>query len=160
MAEIQAQISLAKALKLKNRLAGRLSQVVGDIQAYNSVLEEQVGKVDVKALLENRNAISLALVELKIGLYKANVGIQRELYTLAEKKGEIDFYRMLNTRDGSERHGYQNTNVTYKATVLKAEVDAKIKALETEVDSLQDQIDSYNHSTKFAIAQAILDLAS
>lgn len=159
MAEL-TQISLAKALKLKNRLAGRLSQVVSDIQTYNSVLEEQVGKIDVKGLLEKRNALSQAMVELKIALYKGNTGIQRELYTLAEKKGEIDFYRMLNTRDGSERHGYQNTSVTWVATVKKTEVDAFVKQLETEVDSLQDQIDSYNHSTKIAIPQSILDLAS
>lgn len=155
-----AEISLAKALKLKNRLAGRLSAIVGDIQLYNSVLEEQVGKVDVNKLLFLRDAISLALIELKIALYKSNVGIQLELYTLAEKKGEIDFYRMLNTRDGSERHGYQNTNVTYRATLTKSDVDARIKVLEAEIDSLQDQIDSYNHSTKFAISQTILDLAS
>jgi len=155
-----AQISLAKALKLKNRLAGRLAQAVSDIQTYNSVLEEQVSKVDVKALLAKRVSITAALVELKVALYNGNLGIQRELYTLAERKGEIDFYRMLNTRDGIERHGYQNTSVTYVATVSKAEVDEKIKLLETEVDSLQDRIDSYNHATKITIPQSILDLAS
>jgi len=33
-----ASISLAKALKLKNRLAGRLNKVQNDIVTYNSVL--------------------------------------------------------------------------------------------------------------------------
>ena len=38
-----AQITLAKALKIKNRLVGRLAKVQADIQAFNSVPEGQAG---------------------------------------------------------------------------------------------------------------------
>ena len=34
-----AEITLAKALKVKNRLAGRLAKAQADIQAFNSVPE-------------------------------------------------------------------------------------------------------------------------
>ena len=37
-----AEITLAKALKVKNRLAGRLAKVQADIQAYNSVPAGQI----------------------------------------------------------------------------------------------------------------------
>ena len=45
-----AEITLGKALKIKNRLAGRLAKVQADVQAYNSVPEGQAGQVDVPAL--------------------------------------------------------------------------------------------------------------
>jgi len=153
-------IHLAKALKLQKRLAGRYSETVSNIGSYNSVLEEQKGQVNVTKLIEQRNAISNALIDLKIALYKGNQGIQRELYTLAEKKGEADMYRSLNTRQGVERHGYQNTTIIYVATVTKDQADAKVRQLESEVDTLQDTVDEYNHSTKIEIAQSTLDLAS
>ncbi len=154
------QVHLAKALKLQKRLAGRYSETVSNISSYNSVLEEQNGHVDVAKLIEQRDAISAALIDLKVALYQGNKGIQKELYTLAEKKGEADMYRSLNTRSGVERHGYQNTEVKYVATVTKAQADAKVRQLESEVDLLQDAVDAYNHSTKVEIAQTTMDLAS
>ncbi len=153
-------IHLAKALKLQKRLAGRYSETVSNISSYNSVLEEQKGKVDIEKLIAQRDAISAALIDLKVALYKGNKGIQKELYTLAEKKGEADMYRSLNTRSGIERHGYQNTTVTYVATITKAMADAKVRQLESEMDALQDTVDAYNHSTKIEIAQSTMDLAS
>ena len=154
------QVHLAKALKLQKRLAGRYSETVSNISSYNSVLEEQKDQVDVAKLIEQRDAISAALVDLKVALYQGNKGIQKELYTLAEKKGEADLYRGLNTRNGSERHGYQNTTVTYVATITKAQADAKVRQLESDVDALQDTVDAYNHKVKIEIAQSTMDLAS
>lgn len=40
-----AEITLAKALKVKNRLAGRLAKVQIDIQTYNSVPVAQADQV-------------------------------------------------------------------------------------------------------------------
>ena len=42
-----AEITLAKALKVKNRLTGRLAKVQADIQAYNSVPTGQIGRAHV-----------------------------------------------------------------------------------------------------------------
>lgn len=46
----QVSLSLSKAMKVKNRLAGRLSKYQSSIQAYNSVFEGRKGEVDVAAL--------------------------------------------------------------------------------------------------------------
>jgi hypothetical protein len=47
-----AEITLAKALKVKNRLTGRLAKAQADIQAYNSVPEGQADQVNVPALMQ------------------------------------------------------------------------------------------------------------
>jgi hypothetical protein len=47
-----AEITLGKALKVKNRLTGRLAKVQADIQAFNSVPAGQADQVNVPALMQ------------------------------------------------------------------------------------------------------------
>ena len=61
-------LSVAKCLKLKNRLVGRLSKVQEDIQLYNSVLQEQEGKVDILLLTKQRDEIAECLIVLKTNI--------------------------------------------------------------------------------------------
>jgi hypothetical protein len=84
-------ITLAKALKVKNRLAGRLAKVQADVQAYNSVPEGQAGQVNVPALLRTRDELVEALVGLKAAVSYANREVQRDIYDLAEKKAAAQF---------------------------------------------------------------------
>jgi len=49
-----AEITLAKALKVKNRLTGRLAKVQADIQTFNSVPAGQADQVNVPALMKTR----------------------------------------------------------------------------------------------------------
>jgi hypothetical protein len=80
-----ATITLAKALKIKNRLTGRLAKVQADIQAYNSVPEGQADQVNVPALMKTREELVAALVGLKTAINEANREAQRDIYDLAEK---------------------------------------------------------------------------
>jgi len=154
------ELTLAKCLKLKNRLTGRLSETQSDIQCYNSVLEEQQGKVDIPALMERRSEIVDALVDLKTKLMKANTPIQGSLIRQGELKGTVQFLQGIQTRDGVERHGYQNTEVKYVAVLKKQNLDEQRRSLEKEIDSIQDQVDAFNHQTKIEVPQRTLDLAS
>lgn len=155
------KVALGKALQIKKRLVGRLARVEADIYQYNSTLTEQSGKtVDVRKQLLLREQIKQAILDVKNALYKANAKIQHKLYAFAEKKGDIEFYGNINTTNGSTRHGYQNTEVSYTAIIKKEEVDAAVKTLEAEIDTIQDEINTYNYSTKVEIPQSVLDLAS
>lgn len=154
------QISLAKALKLKNRLAGRLNKVQQDIQTYNSVLTEQVGTVDVPALCKVRDEIADNLVSLKTKIVFGNAEIQGDLIRQGELKSKLTWLATLETRDGKERHGYQNTEVTWTASIKKKDVDAETKKLEAEIDAIQDKLDSYNHTKKIEVSEQALNLAS
>jgi hypothetical protein len=154
------QISVAKALKLKNRLAGRLAKVQSDIQTYNSVLEEQANKVDVKNLISQLDQLREILIGLKTKIILSNQEIQETLIRLGETKARMTFLEVIHVRDGAERHGYQNTEVVYVATLKKADIDAERKKLEAEIDAMQDKIDEFNHTKKIEIPQQYLDMAS
>lgn len=155
-----SKVSLAKLLKVKNRLAGRLSKTQDQITQYNCVIKEQSGKVNVEGLLTLRDKLSEALISVKTAIQIATTPIQRKIYTLAERKGTAEFFSNLNTSDGIRRHGYQNTDVEYVATVKQEQSDSLVKKLESEIDTLQDEIDEFNAVTKVEIEEGVLILAS
>ena len=156
-----AEITLAKALKVKNRLTGRLAKVQADIQAYNSVPEGQADQVNVPVLTQTREELVGALVSLKTAINEANREAQRDIYDLAEKKATAQFLSGLSTRHGPQPPEYPNTTeVTYVAALKKAEVDTQVARLEKEIDQLQDRLDQFNHDRKIEVAGRTLELAS
>jgi hypothetical protein len=155
-----ASISLAKALKLKNRLAGRLNKVQIDIAQFNSVLTEQAGKVDVDALCKLRDEIAENLITLKTRIIVSNAEIQGDLIRQGELRSKLTWLATLDTRDGKERHGYQNTEVTWTATLKKKDVDDETRKLETEIDAIQDKLDTFNHTKRVEVPDRSLELAS
>ena len=155
------EITLAKALKVKNRLAGRLAKVQADIQAFNSVPEGQAGQVDVAALVKTRDELVAALVGLKTAVNEANREVQRVIYELAEAKASAQFLAGVPTRHGPQPPCYPATvEVTYVAAIKKADVDALVARLEKEIDRLQELLDQFNHVHKVAVEPRTLELAS
>jgi hypothetical protein len=156
-----AEITLAKALKVKNRLTGRLAKVQADIQAYNSVPAGQADQVNVPALMKTREELVGALVGLKTAINDANREAQRDIYDLAEKKATAQFLAGVNTRHGPQPAVYPNTTeVSYVAALKKADVDALVARLEMEIDQLQDKLDQFNHVRKVEVEGRTLELAS
>jgi hypothetical protein len=164
MAEIKMalhEITLAKALKVKNRLAGRLAKVQADIQTYNSVPEGQSDQVNVPALMKTREELVGAVVSLKTAINEANREAQRDIYELAEKKATAQVLAGLNTRHGPQPAVYPSTTeVHYVAAMKKTDVDALVLRLEKEIDQLQDRLDLFNHVRKVEVEGRILELAS
>ncbi len=151
-------ITLAKALKLKNRLAGRVAKLTTDIQQHNSK-QQGADTVDVPALYARRSEAVARLVDLKAAISQANRPIQRDIYALAEKKAEIAMLAGLDAQHGSFMEGHGTTPTVYVAQVRKAEVDTRTLALETDIDALQDKLDGFNHDTRLAIDPGILAAA-
>jgi hypothetical protein len=156
-----AEITLAKALKVKNRLTGRLTKVQSDIETFNSVPVGQADQVNVPALMKLRDELVSALVNLKTAINDANRAAQRDIYDLAEKKATAQFLGGLNTRHGPQPPVYPSTiEVNYIAAVKKSEVDALVLRLENEIDQLQDKLDQFNHDHKIEVDSRIVELAS
>ena len=156
-----AEITLGKALKIKNRLAGRLAKVQADVQAYNSVPEGQADQVNVPALVKTREELVGALVSLKTAINDANREAQRDIYDLAEKKGTVQFLAGVNTRHGPQPAVYPSTTeINYVAALKKPDVDGMVAGLEKEVDQIQDRLDQFNHDRRIEVDGRTLELAS
>jgi hypothetical protein len=156
-----AQITLAKALKIKNRLTGRLAKVQADIQLFNSVPVGQADQVNVSALMQTREELVGALVSLKTAINDANRETQRDIYALAENKATAQFLAGVTTRHGPQPPVYPATiEVNYVAALKKADVDGLVARLENEIDQLQDRLDQFNHVHVIEVDGRILELAS
>jgi len=156
------KINLAKALKLKNRLAGRLVTAQGKILKYNSMPEGRTDEVNVRELDKEQLQLIDAIVSLRTAIYQANIGIYREIEEIKQKKLQLQFIQRLSTRNGTEPNLYGgDASTTYVAVIQQAEVDKRVKELERDVDALQDKIDNYNAvSARVEIDDTILTLAS
>ncbi len=144
-------ITLAKALKLKNRLAGKVAKLTLTVQTYNST-QGTAEQIDVRAAFAERADLVRRLTDLKQAIARANAAIQRDIFDLAELKAEVTLLAALNTKHGTVLEGYPTSGqVTYVAQFRKADVDAMTNALETRIDALQDKLDTFNAQTLVAV---------
>jgi hypothetical protein len=149
-------ISLAKALKVKNRLVGELSNLQNVARQHNALPVESRGEKSVRLdkVWEDLQKVSNRLVELKSKIAVATAGIAPLLVDLAETKGTIAFLESLPVKEGKEdtQIGY-GVNSSLKTVVWDSFIneDAKnriVKENKNRIDSLQDQIDEFNAVTK------------
>lgn len=160
MATNYEELTLAKALSVKNRLAGRLAQSRTNIETYNSVLEgrRRAGGVDVRAELERFQKLQHALVTVKAAIQHANDPIYADILRLGEIKSQLQLLNGLNTTHGAEP-GFNGVELLYDAAIKKPEILHMVRALEGEIDTTQDRINQHNASTQIELPSEILDLA-
>ncbi len=153
-------LTLAKALSVKNRLAGRLAQARNNVETYNSVLEgqRQPGGVDVRAELERFGKLQDALITVKAAIQRANVPVYEDILRLGEIKSRLQMLNGLDTKHGSEP-SFNGLEFRYDATIQKPEVLHMIRALEAEIDTTQDRINQHNAATRIELPSEVLDLS-
>lgn len=149
-------VTLAKALKYKNRLIERIGWTMQQLEQWNSIMEGSEREVDVRQMAEDYDRLTDALVTLKMVITEANGPIQRDIFRMSEVKGKIDMLRRLNTRHGKTLNDggmwrEESKEVVYEATIRKAGVDEQVRALQAELDEIQDRLDAHNHTTQVEI---------
>src|SRR5437899_1429931 len=87
-------ITLAKALSVKNRLAGRLAQARTNIETYNSIPAGQRdagagATVDVRAEYERLLSLQESLVAVKAAIQRGNAPVYEDVLRLGEKKALV-----------------------------------------------------------------------
>ena len=148
------EMTLAKALKHKNRVAQKITRISDDIRANNSILAVNDPEVDVCALDTMRKELTDYLVALKTAIHRASDSVRDKIFLLAELKGSIGFYRSVSTQHGkreAHRFGGGDEFVEHKAVIRKDAIDRIVVELEEKIDAIQDQLEEFNVSTKIQI---------
>jgi hypothetical protein len=154
MAE-QVELTLARALKLKNRLTGRLAKIDRDFENYNSVPAGS-DRLDIKALYAERGKLVVQLLKLKVTLNSANQPVQPTIFELGELKSLVALLNKTSTKHGKVPEGYHGNEVEYAAQFRKVEIDREVRRLEVHIDRLQEQLDAFNHQTTIILDAALL----
>ena len=137
------KMSIAQALKVKNRLTGEIALMWQLFQNENICLVNYNRKVDVKQTLQTIEHYTAKLVELKTKISVANQGTHlcnmQKLETVRKKIKKLSETNC--SEDGEEMY-----NRTIERTaIFKAEkLNDMMRQLRREADELQDRMDAHN----------------
>ena len=142
-------MNIKQALKEKNKLAKKITDLMERTNKYNSVEEGAVRSYDPKASLDESLKMVEDLVTLKTNIHKANAEVYEKIFRMSEYKSFVKYLKDLNCSEGNVstyRYGEGNTR---KMTTVINEVqrDNMIESFEVLIDSLQSELDSHNATT-------------
>jgi hypothetical protein len=143
-------MKLYKALKLKKTLTGEISKLKQQISEKNSY---QVGslneeKFKVSELYNKLLSKINELTNLKFMINEANREIQASIYMLSEYKALISFWNGVSVLEGTKNIGYgSSVSTEFKVQVDEIKRDEYIDTYQKKIDSLQEEIDTYNYTT-------------
>jgi hypothetical protein len=143
-------MKLTKALKLKNQLAGEVTELKDRLGKQNSRAATVPFDYDTREVLAALRVKVEHLIAVKSAIAAANVGQYPRIFRLAELKGLVALFKALDVRHGvfKEAGNYAQPayEVEYVAQLKKAVVDGLVVELEAEISVLQDELDEFNHN--------------
>ncbi len=148
-----SKITLAKALKEKNKLVHDMKKAFQRVQSSNSFIKENKESVvyDAKAELEKYLSLKEQLISLKSKISLANAPIQNLIYSLSEYKEIISSLNSITTNKGivhGGRYSEIEGKVEYDSTISKSEIDSMVTEFEKKIEDTQEKIDQFNHTTQ------------
>ena len=139
-------MTLAKALKKKNRLTQKISKLQQEIQRENSVREDDPRKIKVEDLFNELDCKVAELIKLKIVIFIASTPMRENILRLSELKSKIVFLQGISTTEGMVS-SYGEDTVKFIAVYDKLFVRDSIESCEKQIDEIQDELDKFNHTT-------------
>jgi hypothetical protein len=143
-------MKIAKALKLKNQLAGEVAQLKDLLAKQNVRSTKQKFDYDNRDVLTRLRGKLDELVKAKAAIAAANAEIYDKIFRLAELKGLVTTLTALETKSGvfheGGRFGEPAYEVEYVAQLGKVDVDKLVNELKDEIQGLQDALDEFNFS--------------
>ena len=154
-----ARITIAKALKKKNELAGQLKELQMLFNSCNSYELGTVQKFDATELMGEIVATKLSLTNLQILIQQKNARIVDKLVRMKETKAEIAWLRTIPTTEGevSSYDRYSDEKVAKKKMIALYDavwVRSCVKLNERVISNLQDEIDEFNATTFIEFEEA------
>ena len=142
-------MNIKQALKEKNKLAKRVTDLMERINKNNSVDEGAVRSYDPKVTLDEALIAVEELIELKTDIHKANVEVYEKIFRMSEYKSLVKYLKGLNCNEGTvSTYRYGDTNTRSMTTVItEVERDQMIEKFENYIDTIQSELDSHNATT-------------
>ena len=142
-------ITLAQALKEKNRIIGEISKLWALVNRENSCWEIHKRSISVIETMKTINFYTEKLIELKTKIGKANEGNLQNMYALDEYKSQISKLNNLDTSEDIRYRGIKDDIMEVRsAEITAADVIEQVKQLQLKCNQLQDAIDAYNATHK------------
>ena len=150
-------MNIAKALKEKNRITGRIGTLQAQVYKFNTYTKGADQDFNSNDLLLKLQEEWAFLIDLKTKIAKANVGIADKLVQLTESKAELSFWNSFRNTGPSETKSNERkyidgewayVEVATVNTINSKTVQENVDRVQKRIEDLQDEIDNYNATTK------------
>lgn len=146
------EVTLSKALKIKNRLISEVQDLQSKIREYNQVHEDNFAPFNVEEMLNELQATKEKLVTLKTNIHNKCEPIRNNIFKISELKDTLKFLSEVPTKSGMVKsHSYSQEMIPMKSYISSMEMDKHIKTIRAEIEDLQDTIDVFNAKTTILV---------
>ncbi len=144
---VKKSVTLSRALKEKNRWAGKLAELRERISCNNSHEESALICSDVTSDLADAEEVSARLIAIKTAIAEANHEIVGTIIALEETKGEIAWLKGLNTKEGVYKTQTMRDVVEehYIVGISGADKIKMVDTLQRKANKLQDTLDDFHY---------------
>lgn len=150
---MKKRVTIARALKEKNRVAGRLAKARELVGRENSKDKNVPRGIDVSETYTLAKTLRDRLVSIKTAIAEANGPIVSKIIELDEVKSEISYLNGLDVKEGRfvETNYGSRIETELEAVIRQPQVLDEVTALQARADRLQDELDEFNAATKIEI---------
>jgi len=139
-------MNLTKALKHKKKLVKQIDEMYVRFSKFNSVEKGSIG-YDPEQAYTQWVELTNKLIDLKTKIHIANTGIANKIFTLGELKNMASKIRNVSTQEGTVKDRYTDVVSEYTVHMNLFDKDLRIKELEDQIETLQEEIEAYNALT-------------
>jgi hypothetical protein len=142
-------MNIKQALKKKNKLVGMINEEYYKASTYNVIDEGNPRPYSAVEAIGKWMQLTNDLIVLKTQIHKANLPVYDKIFELSELKNQVKFLKTLNCVSGKVAGGRwgESESVIKHAEINVVEKDKMVKNIEARIESLQDELDQWNHNT-------------
>lgn len=141
-------MNIKQALKRKNKLVGLIHEEFSKASQYNVVDEGNPRPYSATEAIGTWMRLTNDLIVLKTQIHKANLPVYDKIFELSELKNQVKHLKSLNCTSGIVHSRWDDSKPVVKhAEINIIEKDKMIKNLEARIETLQDELDQWNHNT-------------
>lgn len=145
-------MKISKALKLKNKMVAEYTDLVNKMVGSNSSDEKSKKNYNSKELFTQAVLAQAEIVRLKTAIHEASAPVRSKIFQIGELKSFISKFGNMSTAEGVVKNrGYSaTTEDVYVVDFTELEKVSVIKATQAEIESIQEELDSFNATTEVA----------
>jgi hypothetical protein len=141
-------MNIKQALKLKNKLVTQIKEQYEIAKAHNSIEQGNPRRYSALQSINKANELSIELVELKTKIHLANAPVYDLIFQMSEFKNQIKQLKSIPVDEGKVTERYGSITTIKEVELNIAERDNLVKGLESQIEELQDKLDTYNATTE------------